>query len=1552
MQPAQDPDHAGLLLKVHQYVEAQQQEYAALSLEVQRQRGPCTLQELLQLVMAHLAQEVDLGVETTRACCGSLPFAIRDVPALAKVAALQMRLTSTVLSAVSTHPIITLYELEEWVCAMEGVDHFVELGLGVGLQVLPIVQQYFQLRASSVVFPVRTRDILHFLVNDPDAREVLLYGGGDARDLLNRFSHFYARTVLAAEPGADNRPPSAAAPPPPSPIHPPRGEVPRQRGANRRLQNVRQLGVHIQDYASFLACLAQDLAHCGGDARRCSASAMSERVRRRDQNEPLYARMVESFDAACAEMELVAAMRHTREAAALAASRIASATGDTDRVKDSSDSCAHSSSAAARGLKFKVSTLESEARLYTVPLTLWSNAALTEQPKGGVELHFRIGADEVPERTRLPSAATSNIKEATEIAELNSASTSGTTTGCASTAIEFNADGMASIAADRPPTPPPPPCSHGSTPGAGRRRRGAVVSDVASCAPADASPLSIFSVAALSEAAAQPPATTASCLLTSLLRPAGSLGIATAGAVAVAAPATEPNTSIEATAAESPGVEMPKQGDHSRSAAGVAALCVPTPLEQLVAYVHEDKCIKEGLPPAGTTVQATNERVDAGVQLLEHLSAGDTAPVALICDVWRSMRSAFLQQMTLLSAASTQGPGDPPQSLSCARRWRHRSFIPLFSPSARTSPGQGVPSTRGRLASLRQQLGTGDGGRSEGLQGGAAHSPPNSDGAREILYMASPAEVCWSTWLSTMSSSPSLSKRALLCCACLELHYPPELRQAFEELFHVRGPPTLAAWCTSARCLRRVCSPAMLTSGFAEDYLESLVCCVDAEVAARLLDAPEDADGRRISSSLKEDEPSLMVGARRQAEAALQTALDALGDVLETSPLQAALFPCDHAWRCGLDGLLFAPPRLCGYDGVLLSPADAPESRDAPPLRVLCFTTKEPSWGARAVLRYFGVHPLEEVMETRVCFHSTVNIQASGLLHDRIAAIVPYLQGFCRRRFPRWYAMAYPALLQRLRQLKVVLTAVGASAPRQLLRLHWDGRVYAYERAIRLEYVAAHNVVFGFAEDYAVPMLTEALLPLFTPLAMQSDEERLQLRDMVATLLGAVSSLQSSYEEFDASEAERRFLSQADEVLGAFAAAHHFEPFHPQQRAQQDAADGSDSTQRQRAGVMAELPFTLPTRPFGRYQAYFPPGTDALRQPRGPAPSSAHHGAQHQRQLSHCDASSLRRLTRADAAELSTAQRGLVSGGLRSSVQQRFGSDGRLRVTLQLPGSGGSTAVVTSNPAWSEFPLQLDVGSVVEACTGGGTLRRQAFEDGAEVVDEDSEGPTDKGEGFLTFQYHRRGPGRGIAATPMGSSDSGKPRKRLRSETAGNGAGQASLSAGWWLQPPASSAVAGSAGDTPDYAVEAERYVYQLLCTEYAEQMKQQGVRVIWVNEHTEAGSPFDILVVRPRSFVAVARGDGRGARGQPPGRAAGWDVVEFIEVKSTCTSNRQDFELSLSELLLAARFGSAFKVYRVFGASTDKLRRMRCAVYTDLVQMWYRAELTITSEVRVTPSK
>lgn len=130
------------------------------------------------------------------------------------------------------------------------------------------------------------------------------------------------------------------------------------------------------------------------------------------------------------------------------------------------------------------------------------------------------------------------------------------------------------------------------------------------------------------------------------------------------------------------------------------------------------------------------------------------------------------------------------------------------------------------------------------------------------------------------------------------------------------------------------------------------------------------------------------------------------------------------------------------------------------------------------------------------------------------------------------------------------------------------------------------------------------------------------------------------------------------------------------------------------------------------------------------------------------------------------------------------------------------------------------------------------------------------------------------------------------------------------------------------YSLEAEKFVWKELTERFS---FDHAIRVVWLNEVVEKGEPYDVVVFRE-------------------GKNGNRTILYFIEVKSTSSCNRRDFELSLRELLFAARYGSAFHVHRVFNASTNDLRKMRVEEYSDLITLWQKGQLTLTGDVHVVP--
>lgn len=130
------------------------------------------------------------------------------------------------------------------------------------------------------------------------------------------------------------------------------------------------------------------------------------------------------------------------------------------------------------------------------------------------------------------------------------------------------------------------------------------------------------------------------------------------------------------------------------------------------------------------------------------------------------------------------------------------------------------------------------------------------------------------------------------------------------------------------------------------------------------------------------------------------------------------------------------------------------------------------------------------------------------------------------------------------------------------------------------------------------------------------------------------------------------------------------------------------------------------------------------------------------------------------------------------------------------------------------------------------------------------------------------------------------------------------------------------------YALEGEKFVWKQLKERFS---SDSSIHVVWLNEEAEKGEPYDIVVFRE---------DSNGQR----------RILYFVEVKSTSSGNRRDFELSLSEFLFAAKYGSAFHVHRVYNASTNELRRMRIDEYNNIISKWQKGQLTLTGDIHVVP--
>mmetsp|Transcript_46264 Transcript_46264/g.53598 ORF Transcript_46264/g.53598 Transcript_46264/m.53598 type:complete len:148 (-) Transcript_46264:28-471(-) len=139
----------------------------------------------------------------------------------------------------------------------------------------------------------------------------------------------------------------------------------------------------------------------------------------------------------------------------------------------------------------------------------------------------------------------------------------------------------------------------------------------------------------------------------------------------------------------------------------------------------------------------------------------------------------------------------------------------------------------------------------------------------------------------------------------------------------------------------------------------------------------------------------------------------------------------------------------------------------------------------------------------------------------------------------------------------------------------------------------------------------------------------------------------------------------------------------------------------------------------------------------------------------------------------------------------------------------------------------------------------------------------------------------------------------------------------------------GNGDDTRGYAVAAERFVFEELSKRYA---NRPEIVVKWMHAEGEQGTPYDVVVLEQT----------------PGGRPR---IQQLIEVKSTSTKHRKDFEMSLREFLFAAKFGRQFAVARVFRATESASHHMSMEMLVDPVTMWRTGSLSITAEVKVVAS-
>ena len=98
-----------------------------------------------------------------------------------------------------------------------------------------------------------------------------------------------------------------------------------------------------------------------------------------------------------------------------------------------------------------------------------------------------------------------------------------------------------------------------------------------------------------------------------------------------------------------------------------------------------------------------------------------------------------------------------------------------------------------------------------------------------------------------------------------------------------------------------------------------------------------------------------------------------------------------------------------------------------------------------------------------------------------------------------------------------------------------------------------------------------------------------------------------------------------------------------------------------------------------------------------------------------------------------------------------------------------------------------------------------------------------------------------------------------------------------------------------------ENIVYTYLCQQNKTRIKSGDLKIEWLNNDLEAGEPYDIK---------ISQSDGK---------------IIYIEVKSTRSHSKKEFEISSQQVKFAFEQGSSFHLYRVSGlTSTSKVRIRR----------------------------
>ena len=116
-----------------------------------------------------------------------------------------------------------------------------------------------------------------------------------------------------------------------------------------------------------------------------------------------------------------------------------------------------------------------------------------------------------------------------------------------------------------------------------------------------------------------------------------------------------------------------------------------------------------------------------------------------------------------------------------------------------------------------------------------------------------------------------------------------------------------------------------------------------------------------------------------------------------------------------------------------------------------------------------------------------------------------------------------------------------------------------------------------------------------------------------------------------------------------------------------------------------------------------------------------------------------------------------------------------------------------------------------------------------------------------------------------------------------------------------------------------EIWVYEYLKNHYMKEVQEGKIEIIWINGDTETYEPFDIKVINKEA-----------------------NETHYIEVKSTHSSNKECFPISLNQLIFAQSNPNCFYIYRLYNVGCGDPNRVRCKLVRNVSNKLHSHDLQI----------